>query len=107
MEHHGYGDAAGVSMLCGIMGLISKGLASTLRRSGIARRLLVLVTLTACLASAEAQDFGLYGKWVRSPQLGAEDFLSNVITDIEKDDDYLKEGSVYENLSDNMWNQHH
>ena len=27
--------------------------------------------------------------------------------DIEKDEDYLKEGSVYENLSDNVWNQHH
>lgn len=26
--------------------------------------------------------------------------------DIEKDDEYLKEGSVYENLSDNLWNQH-
>jgi hypothetical protein len=27
--------------------------------------------------------------------------------DIEKDENYLKEGSVYENLSDNVWNQHH
>ena len=27
--------------------------------------------------------------------------------DIEKDDDYMKEGSVYEKLSDNIWNQHH
>ena len=45
------------------------------------------VALTLCAVTSNAQDFAPYGKWVRSPQLGAEDFLSHVITDIEGDDE--------------------
>ena len=52
------------------------------RRSGLVARACLLVMLSSSLAFGA---FGVHGEWVRSSQLGAEDFLSSVITAVEQD----------------------